>query len=58
MYSEETASLDEHLRDTDTGGEVFGTGLKVVVDMASSMASSAGQVAAAPAPLRESARPF
>ncbi len=31
----ETASLDEQLRDTETGGEVFGAGLEGVIDMAS-----------------------
>jgi hypothetical protein len=43
---EETASLHEQLRDTDTGGEVFGAGLEDVIDMASSMANCAGYVAA------------
>ncbi len=43
---EETASLDEQLRGTETGGEVFGAGLEDVIDMASSMANRAGNVAA------------
>jgi hypothetical protein len=43
---EETAFLDEQLRDTETGGEVFGAGLEGMIDMASSMANSAGFVAA------------
>jgi hypothetical protein len=43
---EETASLDEQLRDTATGGEVFGAGLEDVIDVASSMANRAGYVAA------------
>ncbi len=42
---EETASLDEQLRDTETGGKVFGAGLKDVIDMASSIANRAGYVA-------------
>jgi hypothetical protein len=36
---EETASLDEQLRDIETGREVFGAGLEDVIDMASSMAN-------------------
>ena len=47
---EETASLDEQLRDTETGGEVFGAGLEDVADMASSMADRAGHVAARTVP--------
>jgi hypothetical protein len=49
---EGTASLrvDEQLRDTDSGGEVFGTGLVDVVDTASSMANSTGKVAACSVP--------
>ncbi len=43
---EETASLDEQLRDTETGGEVFGAGLEDVIDTASSVANRAGYVAA------------
>jgi hypothetical protein len=43
---EETASLDEQLRDTETGGEVFAAGLEDVIDMASSMANRASYVAA------------
>jgi hypothetical protein len=42
---EETASLNEQLRDTETGGEVFGAGLEHVIDTASSMANRAGYVA-------------
>ncbi len=43
---EEPASLDEQLRDTETGGEVFGACLEDVIDTASSMANRAGYVAA------------
>jgi hypothetical protein len=43
---EETASLDEQLRDTATGGGVFAAGLEDVIDMARSMANRAGYVAA------------
>ncbi len=46
MGCEETASLDEQLRDTEIGGEVFGTGLEDVIDMASRMANRVGYVAA------------
>jgi hypothetical protein len=49
-FESETASLEEQLRVTDPGGQVFGAGLEHVVDMASRMANRAGHVAACAVP--------
>jgi hypothetical protein len=47
---EDSASINEQLRDTETGGKVFGTDLEDVVEPACSMANRASQVAACAVP--------